>query len=165
MSSINIYLKLKLTKGGDVKGGSTVAGHVDEMIINTIRWGEENSVAVGGKGGHLTVREFEFTKKMCKGSVQMMLACASGDVVQEAVIGCRASNSAENVDFLKWTIKNGVIGLYEMEATTAESVVPTERVRIRFKTLAVEFKPRGADGKLAAAMTASIDVAASTAGN
>jgi type VI protein secretion system component Hcp len=166
MSTVNIFLKIKLTKGGVVKGISNIPGHIDEMFLETIRWGEENSGVggKGGKGGNVIVRNFEFTKKMCPGSIQLLLACASFDVVEEAVISCRSSNSAEKVDFLKWTLGDGVVRQYEMSATASESVIPLEHVAISFRTLAVEFKPRNAsDGTLAAALTARLDLGANTA--
>ncbi len=164
MSNVNMYLKLKLTKGGLVKGAATADGHLEEILLDSIRWGEENSAALGGKSGSVSVRNFEFTKKMCPASVQILLACANCDVVQEAVISCRAANSTEKVDFLKWTMTDGVVSLYEMEAPLKDSGVPGERVRIRFRTLAVEFKPRTSDGKMVAgAMSARLDVAGNIA--
>jgi type VI secretion system Hcp family effector len=163
MSGINIFLKVKLAKGGQVSGPAIMKGHEGEMLLDTIHWGEENSGVAGSRGGNLTVRNFEFTKKMCPGSVQLLLACATCDVVQEAIISCRATNASEKVDFLKWTLADGMVSHYEIDATAKDSVVPTERVSIRFRTLAVEFKPRGSDNQLQGALTARIDLAANTA--
>lgn len=165
MSNVNMYLKVKLAKGGLVKGTATAPGHTDEVLIDSIHWGEENSAAVGGKSGSVSVRNFEFTKKMCPGSVQLLLACASCDAVQEAVISLRSTNATENIDFLKWTLGEGVVSLYEMEAPGKESGVPYERVRIRFRTLAVEFKQRQKDGTLGATVSARLDVGANVASN
>jgi type VI protein secretion system component Hcp len=162
MSTVNIFLKLKLAKAGAVNGSSTMEGHQGDMLLDTIHWGEENSGVAGSKGGNLTVRNFEFTKKMCPGSVQLLLACASCDVVQEAIIACRATNVSEKVDFLKWTLGDGMVARYEIDASAKESVVPTERVSIRFRTLAVEYKPRNTKGTLDAALTARLDLAANT---
>jgi type VI protein secretion system component Hcp len=161
-AQVNIFLKIKLTKGGLVKGSATAKGHEQEMLIDTIRWGEENSAAIGGKGGSVTVRNFEFTKRMCIGSIPLLLGCAGSDVVKEAVISLRGTNVAEKEDFLKWTLEDGVISLYETEAATGGGF-PLERVRIRFRSLGVEFKPRDDEGKLGGTMTARIDVGANTA--
>jgi type VI secretion system secreted protein Hcp len=160
MSSINVYLKLKLANAGLVKGPSTAPGHADEMVLDSFRWGESNSAALGSKGGHVTVREFEFTKKMCKASVLLLQGCSTRDTLVEAVIACRATGVSENVDFLKWTLKDGVISLYELEAIAKDSVLPTERVCIRFRTLAVDFKQRNPDGTLGTTMSAQLDIGA-----
>ena len=163
MSNVNIFLRMVLKKGGKVMGASTVPDHMGEVLLDSISWGEANTGVAGGKGGNLTVRNFEFTKRMCPGSLQLLLACAMCDSVQEAVISCRATNAAEKVDFLKWTLADGVVCHYEIDATARESVVPSERVSIRFRTLAVEFKPRGPDGILAATLSARLDVGANIA--
>jgi type VI secretion system secreted protein Hcp len=159
MSQINIYLKLKLATGGQVKGPCVVKGHEDDLILDTIRWGETNSsTPKGGTSRHLSVRDFMFTKRMCNGSAALLLACASGDAVTEAVIACRGANAAEKTDFLKWTLTDGIVSLYEIEADGKESVVPVEHVCIRFKTLAMEFKPNAGP-----TVSARVDVGANTA--
>lgn len=163
MSTINVFLKLKLANAGQVKGAAVAPGHIDEMVLDTFRWGESSTAALGGKGGHVTIREFEFTKKMCRGSVLLLQGCASRDTLVEAVISCRGANAGENVDFLKWTLKDGIISLYETEVIAKESILPTERICVRFRTLAVEYKQRQADGVLGATMSAQIDVGTLTA--
>jgi type VI protein secretion system component Hcp len=160
LMSVNIFLKIKLTKAGPVKGPCSAVGHVDDLLLDSIRWGQENTG--GGKGGTLCVRNFEFTKRMCPGSVPLLLACASRDTVKEAVIALRSGNTTEQIDFLKWTLEDGVVSHYEIDATTKDSVVPTERISISFRTMSVEFKPRGPDGLLAAALSARVDLGANT---
>jgi len=159
---------MTLKKAGPVIGSASADGHKGHVELETIRWGEENTGLIGGKGGNLSVRNFEFTKGMCPASMQLLLACASGDPVKEAIISCRGTNVSENIDFLTWTLGDGVVCLYEMHAAVKESVIPTERVCIRFRTLAAEFKPRIPDDKvkggmkLGAALTASLDVGQNT---
>jgi type VI protein secretion system component Hcp len=99
-----------------------------------------------------------FTKRMCNGSAALLLACASGDGVTEAVIACRGANAAEKTDFLKWTLTDGIVSLYEIEADAKDSVVPLERICIRFKTLAMEYKPNAG-----ATVSARIEVGANAA--
>ncbi len=161
MASVSIFLKLKLNKGGLVKGVASAPGHEGEVMLESFRWGEENKAAIGGKGGTCSVRNFEFTKKMCPGSVQLLLACAMSDPVVEAVVSCRGINTQEKVDFLKWTLTDGIVCSYEAEAD-ADSAVPLERVSIRFRAMVVEYKTR-TDGTLGGTFSARIDVGANTA--
>ena len=107
------------------------------------------------------MRDFEFSKKMCPGSIPLLLACYSCDSVVEAIVSVRGNNTTEKVDFLKWTLTDGAISLFELE-TMKDSVVPMERACIRFRTMVVEHKPRQEDGSLGGALTARIDVGANT---
>jgi type VI secretion system secreted protein Hcp len=158
MSNVNIFLKLKLKKGGNVKGASTVPGHVDEVFLDSFRWGEENTAALGGKGGNCIVRNFEFTKRMCPGSIPLLLACANADPVVEAVISCRGINTTDKVDFLKWTLTDGLVSHYEAEASAKDSAAPFERVSIRFRALSVEYTQ-------GTTLSARLDVGSNTTGN
>ena len=109
------------------------------------------------------MRNFEFTKKMCPGSVQLLLACAMADPVVEAVISFRGVNAEEKMDFLTWTLTDGILCSYETEANVANSVVPLERVCIRFRAMVVEYKLRNADGTRGGTLSARIDVGANIA--
>ncbi|MBI2803450.1 MAG: type VI secretion system tube protein Hcp [Planctomycetes bacterium] len=158
MSNVNIFMKLTLKKGGVVKGSSSIDGHLDEIVVDSFSWGEQNAGIGGEKGEKATLRAFSITKKMCPASVQLLLACATNDRVNEAVISCRLANTTEKVDFLKWTLTDGAISNYQVEATAKDSVIPGEHVDIRFQTLSVEFRPKTPEGKLGATLSGRVDV-------
>jgi type VI secretion system secreted protein Hcp len=161
MSDINIYLKLKLKQGGDVKGESSATGHTNEIIVDSFKWSEAiDAMTAGGRGGGVTgirMKDFYFTMRMNKASPLIMLGSATCDTVLEATVSCRMANAKNNEDFLKWTLKDGLISSYETEAT-AKEMNPLDRFTIRFRSIAVDFRPTQADGTLGGTISARFDL-------
>ncbi len=160
MTSINIFLKLKLKNLGDVKGEVPAGDHKDEILIERYHWSEsiEAAPAAGagkGKTG-VKVHDFEFWMKMSQASPLIMLAVFQVDPVIEAVLTSRNSDAKMSQDFLKYTLSDGVIATYETEASQ-DRMIPMDRFTIRFRKLSVEFKPVSSDGRLGSTVSTSFD--------
>jgi len=92
-----------------------------------------------------------------RASAVLMLACAQGDVLVEAVLKCCRDATGGKQVFMTWTLKDGVVASYHTGGGSGD-VMPTDMFELKFKTIAVEYKPKGADGTLGSPLSAQHDL-------
>ena len=151
--AFDIFLKL-----GDVKGGSTDAGHKDEIVVNSYSFGVSNTGSVGsasgGAGaGKASFSDLNFTAPVSVASPKLMVACASGAHYDTAVLTLRRAGSGKGAqDFFRLTLKTVLVSSYQDGGSTGGDV-PVDSVTLAFGAMKVEFMPQTASG--AAGQTAS----------
>src|SRR5262245_920987 len=102
MAAVDYFLKID-----GVEGESSREGHVGEIEIESFSWGESHagSAAHGGGGGagKVSMQDFHFTMRSGKSSPKLMLACASGQHIKQAIlIGMRGGEKPQQ--FLKYRL-------------------------------------------------------------
>src|SRR6266487_2947433 len=147
MATLDYFLTLKLRQAGDVKGEATAAGFEGAIEIQSYAWGEVFGEGQGGQAGRVQMQNFHFCMSMNKASAVVMLACAQGDQVQEAVLKCCRDAGGGKQEFLKWTLKDGNIASYQTSGGTGD-VLPMEMFEIRFRNIQVDYRPQTSDGSL-----------------
>jgi type VI secretion system Hcp family effector len=159
MTNINIFLKIKLQNGGEIKGDVGGKDHKDEILLEGFDWNVAMETAAGGTAGQAPVRVYDFrlTMKMNQASPLIMAGAATGDAVLQAVISARVANALSGGDFLSWTLSDGLLSSYETHATS-ESMIPLEKFSIRFRSLKLDYRPTTSEGKLGATFSTSFDL-------
>lgn len=97
--AIDIFLKLD-----GIDGESTVKGHENETVVLSYEQGIDHAASplVGGGGatsGRLTFAGVRFRKALDKGSIPLLLACASGSHIRNARFTFRRAGTS--LDFHK----------------------------------------------------------------
>lgn len=152
MAAVDYFLKIE-----GIKGESHDAKHKDEIELESFSWGETNtgSMAAGGGGGagKVQMQDFHFVMKMNKASPLLLLACASGQHIKQAILTCRKAGK-EQQEFLKITFTDLLCSSYQTGGSSGSDVIPMDQVSLNFTQMKMEYKPQKADGTLDAAVTA-----------
>jgi len=152
MAAVDYFLKID-----GIKGESHDAKHKDEIELESFSWGETNTggMAAGGGGGagKVQMQDFHFVMKMNKASPLLLLACASGQHIKQAILTCRKAGK-EQQEFLKITFTDLLCSSYQTGGSAGSDVIPMDQVSLNFAQMKMEYKPQKADGTLDAAVTA-----------
>ena len=140
-----------------IKGESTDAKHAGEIDVEAFSWGVTQSGSAGGGGaggaGKASFSDFSFLTRSTTASPQLVLACASGKHLKEAVLTARRSGAAP-VEFLKITFTDVLISSYQ---ESGGDDVPGDSVSFNFAKIKFEFTPTGAKGTPGARVSAGWD--------
>lgn len=139
-------LKLKLEKGGEVKGECEIEGFKGQLEIDSFAWGEVNPGRLGRHDAtQTTAQDFNMTMTTCTASPVLMQACAMGDPIKEFKLALVKAVSGEKpVEYMSWTLKEAFISSYQIGGSSG---VPTDSFSINFKTVEVDFKEQTKGGK------------------
>jgi type VI secretion system secreted protein Hcp len=100
-----------------IRGESTDRAHPDEIEIESFSWGETNTGSAGGGGGggagKAVAQDFHFTMATSKASPNLMLACATGRHLPQAVLTCRKSGGS-GIEFLKIKLSDIIVSSYDI---------------------------------------------------
>ena len=147
-----------------VEGESTDQKPKGEIDVESFSWGEAQSApGSGGEGGggagKVAMQDFHFVMKLNKASPKLMLACASGQHLKQAILTARKAGKDQQ-EFLKWTFSDLLVTSYQTSSGELGEAVPTDQFSLNFAKIRVEYRPQSADGKLGAPVTAGWDLKA-----
>jgi type VI secretion system secreted protein Hcp len=155
MAVVDYFLKID-----GIDGESQDKTHKNEIQILSFSFGATNSgtMAVGGGGGAGKVHfdDFSITKSVDTASPKLMLACANGQHIKNAVLTCRKAGK-EQQEYLKYTFTDLLVSKFWLGGT---EVVPTESVSLNFTKVEQEYKMQKADGTLGGAIKTGYDIKA-----
>jgi len=158
MAAVDYFLKID-----GIKGESLDDKHKDEIQLESWSWGETNagSHAAGGGGGagKVVMQDFHFTMQINKATPELMLACATGKHIKEALLTCRKAGT-EQQEFLKIKFSDMLVSSYQTGGSGGGGVVPTEQISLNFSKIEYEYKPQKADGTLDGPVKAGYDLKA-----
>jgi type VI secretion system secreted protein Hcp len=148
-----------------VEGESTDQKHKGEIDVESFSWGEAQSPAGtgggGGGAGKVAMQDFHFVMRVNKASPTLMLACASGRHLKQAVLTARKAGKDQQ-EFLRWTFEDLLVTSYQTAGGESGEAVPTDQISLNFAKIQVEYRPQGAGGALAPPVTAGWDLKANT---
>ena len=146
-----------------IQGESTDASHRDEINIVSYTWGESQTVVSsgggGGTAGRVTMQDFHFVMRVNKASPKLLLACASGAHIRNAILTVRRAGAGAP-EFLKWTFTDVTVISYQTAGNVPTGDPLTDQVNLRFAKIEVEYRPVRPDGSLDAPVKAGWDVTA-----
>ena len=161
--AIDYFLKLT-----GIEGESTSAQHQNEIDVESWSWGETAARPAGGGGGgggagRVVPRDLVFGARTSRATPPLLLACATGRRLQEAVlVGVRAGSAQQQ--FLRYRLTDVQVTSFETGASeTAGGGDPVDQVSLAFRTLEVEYRRFGATGTPGQAVTAGFDFRTNTA--
>lgn len=135
-------------KLGKIKGESTIDGHKDEIDVLAWSWGmsQSGSFGTGGGGGagKVNVQDLSLTKWVDSASPALMLSCAKGTHIDEAVLTMRKSGD-KPLDYVKITMKDILISNVSTGGSGGEDRL-TENVGLNFGQVKVEYQSQDKTG-------------------
>ncbi len=112
--AVDMFIKIK-----DIDGESRDDKHKNEIDVLAWSWGMENpgsasAPATGGGGGagKANFQDLSITKWVDKATPPLMLHCASGKHIEEAVLTVRKSGQERPAEFYMLTLKNILVTSY-----------------------------------------------------
>ena len=144
-----------------IPGESKDAKHKDELDVETWSWGETAIAPPSGRGGggagKVDMQAFELTVGMSKASPPLMLACASGKHIKNAVLTARRGGKAQS-DFLKIQLEEVVVSSYQTAGGDGDENGPLDSISLVFSKIRMEYRETRPDGSLGASVEFGWDV-------
>lgn len=157
MAQVDYFLKID-----GIEGESTDDKHKNEIDVLSWSWGETNSGAHGfgggGGAGKVAMQDFNFVMTFNKASPKLMLNCATGAHIDNAVLLCRKAGG-EQQEYLKITFSDLLVSSYQTGGSSGD-VIPVDQISLNFTKIEFEYKPQKEDGELGSAIKSGYDVKA-----
>jgi type VI secretion system secreted protein Hcp len=153
MAVVDYFLKLD-----GIPGESRDLKHKGEIELESFFWGEANAVIPTGGGGgvgKVQVEDLHIAMKMNKASPLLLVACASGQHIKQAVLTARRALKAQQ-EFLVYKLTDVLVASYH--TTGGTDSVPMDQVAFNFAQVQVEYRSQKPDGSLEAPVKAGWDV-------
>ena len=149
--SVDCFLKID-----GIPGESTDPKHKDEIMVLSWSWSETQAMAAAPAGGtgKVSMQDFHFSKAVDTASPKLMLACASGQHIKDAVLSCR--NAGGSQDFLIITLTQVAISSYQISDGAA--VGPTDQFALHFAKIQFDYVQQKPDGTMGASTEAGWDL-------
>lgn len=162
MASVDYFLKID-----GIQGESQDKTHKNEIQLESFSWGATQSGTAshgGGMGaGKVQMQDFHFTMPVNKSSPKLMLVCANGDHIKNAILTCRKAGKDQQ-EYLKITFTDLLVSNYQTSGSANTSVVPMDQISLNFSKVEFEYKEQKADGTLGGAIKSTYDLKQMTGG-
>jgi type VI secretion system secreted protein Hcp len=147
MVTIDYFLKID-----GIPGESQDIKHKGEIEVGAWSWGETASVPTvpGGVGGagKVTIQPFTFTSRISKASPLLMMACASGKHIKNAVLTARRSGKTQ-AEFLTIELEEVLVSSHQtVGGSEEEGSAPLDSIALTFSKIRVEYRETKPDGTL-----------------
>jgi type VI secretion system secreted protein Hcp len=147
MAQVDYFLKIT-----DCKGESHDDKHKDQIELESWSWGCTNSgthaTGGGGGAGKVAMQDFHFVMKMNTASPTLMLNCASGKHIKEAVLYCRKAGETQQ-EFLEFKFTDLLVSSYQTGGSAHGDIVPTDQISLNFAKIEMAYGKQDAKGKVA----------------
>jgi type VI secretion system secreted protein Hcp len=155
--ALDFFLKLD-----GISGESTDAKHKDEIQLESFSWGETNVAGPpraggGGAAGRVQMHDLTVTMRVNKASPQLLLACASGKHVKQAVLTVRKAGERPQ-EFFVLKLTDVVVTSYQTAGSAGASELH-DQVALGFAKIEVEYKQQKPNGSLGQSVKAGWDLA------
>jgi len=140
--ALNTFIKID-----SIKGESQDAKHKDEIDVLSWSWGLEQSAAIpsggGGAAGKVSVHDLSITKRTDISTPQLMLACANGKHIKEALLTVRKPDRNQ-FEFVRIKMNDLMVRAVSTADSGGDSI--TENVALNFTKVQVDYVQQKADG-------------------
>jgi type VI secretion system secreted protein Hcp len=145
--AVDLFLKID-----GVAGESLDSKHKGEIELEAFSWGEANPAGHAGPGGgagagKVQVQDLHVTARVNKASPVLMLACASGKLLKEAVLTARKAAKSQ-VEFLVFKFTDLLVSSYQVGGTSEGDAPPMDQIAFNFSKVQMEYSPERPDGTL-----------------
>ena len=144
--AVDFFLKLT-----EIPGESMDAKHKDEIIIESFSWGLFNPAEDG-----VPVHDFSFTHSVDKSSPILMLSCATGKHINEAVLTARKAGE-KPLEFLIIKLEEVLVTSFQ-PGGSASDIMPTESFSLNFGQITFEYTQQRPDGSKGETVSRGFDV-------
>lgn len=156
MAMVDYFLKID-----GIQGESQDKTHKSEIEIESFSWGANQAGTAsrgGGMGaGKVQMQDFHFTMKVNKSSPKLMLSCAQGEHIKNAILTCRKAGKDQQ-EYYKITFSDLLVSNYQTLGGGGADVLPMDQISLNFSKVEIEYKEQKADGSLGGAIKAHYDL-------
>jgi type VI secretion system secreted protein Hcp len=154
--AVDLFLKID-----GIPGESVDKVHKDEIELESFSWGETNEGAGhpgggGGGAGKVQIQDLHVVTHVNKASPTLMLACATGKHLKQAVLTARKAGKGQQ-EFLVFKFSDVLVSSYQIGAS-AGADLPIDQVSFNFAKIEMEYRPQKPDGTLDAGVKAGWDI-------
>ena len=146
-----------------IEGESLDAKHSKEIEILSWSWGETQSgsfaTGSGGGSGKVSMHDFSFQKYTDKASPKLMLACAGGDHIKQAILTCRKAGKDQQ-EYLVVKFSDILVSSYQTGGHGEGDVRPLDSIALNFAKIEFDYKEQKADGTLGGSIKTGWDLKA-----
>jgi type VI secretion system secreted protein Hcp len=144
-----------------IAGESVDSKHKGEIELESFSWGETNSGAGAGGGGggagKAHIQDLHLVSRVNKASPKLMLACATGKHIKQAILTVRRAGKAAQ-EFLVFKFTDLLVSSYQINGSHESDVLPMDQISFNFAKIELEYRPQKQDGSLDAGIKAGWDV-------
>jgi len=146
--ALDMFIKMD-----SIKGESQDDKHKDEIDVLSWSWGLEQSAPSppggGGGAGRVSVHDLAITKRTDIATPQLMLACANGRHIKEALLTVRKPDR-NRLEFVKIKMTDVMVRSLSTATSDPSDNSITENVALNFSKVQVDYvqqKPDGSAGQ------------------
>jgi len=162
MSLVDYFLKID-----GIPGESEDSKHPNECQLESWSWGAKQGGTMraggGGGAGKVEMEDFNFTMKNNKASPKLLLACAQGTHIKNAVLTCRKAGKQQQ-EYLLYTFTDLLISSFKTTGSGSGDVLPMDDVSFNFSKIQQDYREQNADGTLKGPITAWYESKTQTSG-
>ena len=146
MAAFDYFLRLD-----GIPGESLDAKHKGEIDVLSWSWGESQEIAAtpgGGSGaGKVAMTDLHVSARISKASPKLLLACAAGTHIKDAVLSGRRTAGKSQAEFLTFSLSDVLVSAYQTGGATAES--PLDAISLNFSKIEMTYREQTAKGSVA----------------
>jgi type VI secretion system secreted protein Hcp len=154
--AVDYFLKIK-----GIEGESKDHKHANEIDVLSFSWGEtQTGTHAGGGGsggGKVSMQDFHFVMKTNKASPKLLLACANGEHIGEALLTVRKAGK-EQQEFMKIKFWDLLVSSYQTGGSSTGDEIPMDQISLNYAKMEYEYKEQAADGTLGGPIKAGYDL-------
>jgi type VI secretion system secreted protein Hcp len=132
--AVDFFLKLT-----NIEGESTDEKHKNEIVVESFSWGLLNPAE-----DRVSVQDFLFTSLVDKSSPILMLSCATGKHIDEAVLTARKAGD-KPLEYLIIKLKEVLVTDFQ-PSSSAGDVLPVQSFSLNFGAITFDYTVQRADG-------------------
>lgn len=146
-----------------VPGESTDKQHPGEIQVESFNFGDTNAtsraIGSGAAAGRVSFQDLHITAKVSKASPLLMLFCAQGKHIPNAVLTARhITGEGTGVDFLFVKMNDVLVSSVQDTFTGGEQ--PVDAVSFNFARVSVEYREEKVNGSIGATVAFAWDLRA-----
>ena len=154
--AVDYFLKIK-----GIEGESKDSKHTNEIDVLSFSWGEtQTGTHAGGGGGgagKVSMQDFHFVMKTNKASPKLLLACANGEHIPEAIMVCRKAGKDQQ-DFMKLKFYDLLVSSYQTGGSSTGDEIPMDQISLNYAKIEYEYREQAIDGTLGGPIKAGYDL-------
>ena len=154
--AVDYFLKIK-----GIEGESKDSKHSNEIDVLSFSWGEtQTGTHAGGGGGgagKVSMQDFHFVMKTNKASPKLLLACANGEHIPEAIMVCRKAGKDQQ-DFMKLKFYDLLVSSYQTGGSSTGDEIPMDQISLNYAKIEYEYREQNADGTMQGPIKAGYDL-------
>jgi type VI secretion system secreted protein Hcp len=156
MAAVDYFLKID-----GIEGESEDAKHPKEIHVLSFSFGasQAGSFAVGGGGGSgkVQMQDFHFMMNINKASPKLLLKCANGEHIPNAVLTARKAGK-DQLDYMSIKMSDLLVSSYQDNGDAGANSLPTDSISLNFAKIEFEYKAQDSKGALGAPVKMKYDL-------